>query len=196
MKKLVDAIHRMHCYLVGLLLGKIMYSKEYFPKGKWFESWKSLGWQWILPDFWCRVMNHRHRGIKWPVSPYTNIGGINISFDPNDLNIFQATGAYFQSHDAHLHIGRGTHIAQGVGMITSNHDVYDLEKRSGMADVIIGNYCWLGMNSIVLPGVVLGDHTIVGAGSVVTHSFQEGYCVVVGNPAHKIKDLDKSKFVK
>lgn len=37
-------------------------------------------------------------------------------------------------------------------------------------DIVLGKNCWIGMNSTVLPGVVLGDHTVVGAGSVVTKS--------------------------
>lgn len=43
--------------------------------------------------------------------------------------------------------------------------------------------------------MVLGDHTIVGAGAVVTKSFPEGYCIVAGNPAKVVKYLDKSKIV-
>jgi acetyltransferase-like isoleucine patch superfamily enzyme len=39
------------------------------------------------------------------------------------------------------------------------------------------------MNSIILPGVELGPHTVVGAGAVVTHSFPKGHCVLVGVPA-------------
>ena len=44
------------------------------------------------------------------------------------------------------------------------------------------------MNSVILPGVVLGDRTIVGAGSVVTKSFSQGNCVVAGNPAAESTD--------
>ena len=51
------------------------------------------------------------------------------------------------------------------------------------------------MNSIILPNVTLGDFTIVGAGSVVTKSFPEGYCVIAGNPAKIIKQLDKEKCI-
>lgn len=47
------------------------------------------------------------------------------------------------------------------------------------------------MNSTVLPGVVLGDHTVVGAGSVVTKSFPEGWQVIAGNPAKVIHKLEK-----
>ncbi|MBS7109518.1 MAG: hypothetical protein KH076_09760 [Streptococcus sp.] len=49
------------------------------------------------------------------------------------------------------------------------------------------------MNSVILPGVILGDHTIVGAGAVVTHSFPDGYCIIGGNPARIIKALDISE---
>ena len=45
------------------------------------------------------------------------------------------------------------------------------------------------MNAVILPGVVLGENTIVGAGSVVTKRFEQGHCVVVGNPARIIKTL-------
>nr|WP_283244199.1 DapH/DapD/GlmU-related protein [Luoshenia tenuis] len=55
---------------------------------------------------------------------------------------------------------------------------------------MLGEKCWIGMNSVVLPGVTLGPHTVVGAGAVVTKSFPEGYCVIAGNPARMIRKLD------
>jgi acetyltransferase-like isoleucine patch superfamily enzyme len=51
------------------------------------------------------------------------------------------------------------------------------------------------MNAVILPGVVLGDHTIVGAGAVVTKSFPEGYCIIAGVPAKVIKTIDKDRVV-
>lgn len=48
----------------------------------------------------------------------------------------------------------------------------------------------MGMNSMILPGVVLGPHTVVGAGSVVTKSFPNGYCVIAGVPAKLVKTID------
>jgi len=46
------------------------------------------------------------------------------------------------------------------------------------------------MNSVILPGVTLGDFTVVGAGAVVTKSFEEGYCIIGGNPATEIRKLN------
>lgn len=52
------------------------------------------------------------------------------------------------------------------------------------------------MGAIILPGVELGDFTIVAAGAVVTKSFKDGHCVVGGNPAKIIKSLDSAKCVR
>lgn len=91
-----------------------------------------------------------------------------------------------------IDIGDYTQIAPNVGIISSNHDLYD-SRKSRNKKVEIGRYCWLGMGAIILPGVKLGDFTIVAAGSVVTKSFEEGYCVIAGVPAVKIKKLEKAE---
>ena len=98
-------------------------------------------------------------------------------------------GNYYQTIDARIVIGKGTYIAQNVGIVTTNHDLNNLDEHVPGKDVIIGKQCWIGMNSIILPGVILGDHTIVGAGSVVTKSFTEGNCIITGNPAKKLRDV-------
>lgn len=93
-----------------------------------------------------------------------------IEFSVNDLHIFQDSGIYFQAINAKIRIGEGTWIGPNVGLITSNHSPEDLEKHLPGKD-IYRKKCRIGMNTMILPGVDLEDHTIVGAGAVVTKSF-------------------------
>ena len=69
-----------------------------------------------------------------------------------------------------------------------------MTKENTMSPIKIGDYSWRGMNSVITAGVELGPRTIVAAGAVVTKSFPEGFCVLAGVPAKKIKDLDKEQF--
>ena len=59
----------------------------------------------------------------------------------------------------------------------------------------IGDGSWLGYGSVVLPGVTIGRHVVVGANSVVTHDLPD-YSVAVGVPARVIKQYINGKWVK
>ena len=83
-------------------------------------------------------------------------------------------------------------IAANVSLISNNHDPYERQILL-CKPVLIKKGAWVGANSIVLPGVCVGKHAIVGAGSVVTKDVPD-YAVVVGNPAKVIKMLDPDKF--
>ena len=80
-------------------------------------------------------------------------------------------------------------IGPGAALITRNHGINDLNKHEKNKEIHIGKNSWIGANAIILPGVRLGEHTIVGAGSIVTKSFSEGNCVIGGNPAKIIKKI-------
>jgi acetyltransferase-like isoleucine patch superfamily enzyme len=92
-----------------------------------------------------------------------------------------------------IYIGDYTRIAPNVGLMSGNHDFYDLRQQTEGNPIVIGKHCWIGMNAVILPEVVLGDFTIVGAGAIVTKSFPDGHCVIAGNPARLIRLLDKTK---
>ena len=49
------------------------------------------------------------------------------------------------------------------------------------------------MNSVILPGVILGDGTVVESGAVVTKAFTDGHCVIAGNPAKLLRKIDTDK---
>ena len=101
-------------------------------------------------------------------------------------------GVYIQGGGG-VSFGNYVQLGPNVGILSSNHDLYNQYKMNN-AKIVIGDYSWIGMNSVVTAGVVLGTRTVVAAGSVVTKSFPEGFCVIGGTPAKLIKKLDKDKF--
>ncbi len=105
-------------------------------------------------------------------------------------------GCYiFANADNPVTIGNYTIIAPNAGIAGYNHNLYDYRVAEGNGITSIGDYCWIGMNAVILPGVIVGNHTVVAAGSVVTKSFEQGYVVIAGNPAVIIKELEKEKCV-
>lgn len=189
MKKIIIGIKLVICFFIANTIGRLLYSSKYM-KGKYFRNIKAEGWKWITRGIFFQKILGYNRKVPWPVSEKIFVGNYkNIEFDIDDLHIFQVFGNYYQAWDEKIKIGKGVYIAPNVGLITSNHDLYNLDKRGKAQMINIGNHCWIGMNSVILPGVELGSHTIVGAGSIVTKSCKEGNCVIAGNPAKKIKDL-------
>lgn len=166
----------------------LIYSKQYL-KGRWFDN-SYQGWIWCFKGILFQKIIRINSHCPFPVSPMIKISNnLNIDFHPDNLDNFQGIGNYYQCEHASIIFGHGTYIANNVGIITANHNIDQLDKHVEGKSVIIGKNCWIGMNSILLPGVELGDKTIVGAGSVVTKSFKEGNCVIAGNPAKLIKRL-------
>jgi acetyltransferase-like isoleucine patch superfamily enzyme len=136
-----------------------------------------------------------NRGAYWPVHFSSTVTNWRNVYAGVDVSPGYSPGCYIQAI-REVYIGDYTQIAPNVGIISMNHDVHDSRNHSGKTGVHIGRYCWIGMNAVILPGVTLGDFTIVGAGSVVTKSQPEGYCVVAGNPASMIRRLDREKCVR
>lgn len=80
-----------------------------------------------------------------------------------------------------IHIGSGTRILNGAMVLS--HDDCRLIK----ADTYIGRDCLIGIRSIIMPGVSIGDSVLVGAGAIVTKDVPAN-SMVVGNPAKVIKE--------
>lgn len=93
-------------------------------------------------------------------------------------------------------IGEGTSITANCGVFDIIHPYQDINVNPRIADievnpVRIGKNCLIGMNSVILPGSILGDHCIVGANSTVSGKFPS-YSVIVGSPAKIIKSYNIS----
>lgn len=134
----------------------------------------------------------RDKRIYWPVHKTTEVTHPDNIYVGINSNPGTRPGCYLQGNGG-IVIGNYVHFASNIGVISANHDVYDQTKHI-CNKVVIGDYCWIGQGVIIMPGVKLGPRTIVGAGSIVTKSFENGYCVIAGNPARKLYDLDNSKF--
>ena len=95
----------------------------------------------------------------------------------------------------HAHVSVGAHVAinEGVRILTGSHGVDDPAWRLKVAPVSIGDYAWIATDSIILPGVTIGEGAVVGAGSVVTRDV-ERFTVVAGNPAVVIRRRNAAQF--
>lgn len=95
----------------------------------------------------------------------------------------------------------GDHCLVSVNVRFLMHDAAPTTVSDGFTDILgevnIGNRCFIGADSIIMPGVTLADYTVVGAGSVVTRSTNEPGLVIAGNPAKVIctvkEYLEKNK---
>ena len=100
-----------------------------------------------------------------------------------------------------IEIGDNVLIASNVQIYTATHStklqervVADWETGEGICKtyalpVRINDGAWIGGGAIMLPGVTIGENSVIGAGSIVTHSIPDN-CVAVGNPCRVIKQID------
>ena len=90
-------------------------------------------------------------------------------------------------------IGSHVNLAQGITVTALNHNFTEKDLRideQGVSTnpVTIGDDIWIGTNAVILPGVTIGDHSVVAAGAVVTKDVPP-YTLVAGVPAKIIKEL-------
>lgn len=169
----------------------IFFDRKYL-QGRHFEKGFG-GYVWALRSVWTKNILRLARPLPWPTALTCYVSNSkNIEFHPDDLNNFQSPGTYFQNFGAIIRIGKGSYIAPNVGLITTNHRLDDLDAHEPGQAIVLGERCWVGMGSVILPGVQLGPCTIVAAGAVVTSSFPEGNVVIGGVPAKVLKRLSAS----
>lgn len=85
-----------------------------------------------------------------------------------------------RTHPQGIHVGEGSAISFGAVVLTHDH------VAGRHTHTRIGRYCQVGAYSMVMPGVVVGDHSIVAAGAIVTRDVPPR-TIVAGNPARVIR---------
>lgn len=177
-------IHKKINVLLKLFFS-IFYKRE-FLTGKHFED-SYVGWIWSFKNLGSRILGSNKK-IPWPMNKYSVVSNHkNLIFDQSSINSLQQYGCYFQNFDGKIIIKKNVWIAPNVGIITANHDLHDLSNHVEGKDVIIGDNCWIGMNSVILPGVELKNNTVVAAGAVVNKTFNEENIILGGVPAKIVK---------
>ncbi|MBF1249501.1 MAG: sugar O-acetyltransferase [Lachnospiraceae bacterium] len=122
---------------------------------------------------------------------HANFGGHHCHFGKNVYANYNLTAV----DDTHIYVGDNTMIAPNVILASAAHPLDPEERRKGYQynqPVHIGKNCWLGAGVIVVPGVSIGDDTVIGAGSVVTKDIPSGV-VAVGNPCRVIKEIKREE---
>ena len=98
-------------------------------------------------------------------------------------------------------IGDNCQIAPNVAIYTAGHPVHPAARNTTYEygiDITIGNNVWIGGNTVILPGVHIGDNVVIGAGSVVTKDIPSWY-IAAGNPCkliRKITETDRYTYFK
>lgn len=128
---------------------------------------------------------------------HANWGGRHVHFGNHVYANFNLT----LIDDTHIYIGSHTMIGPGVIIATAGHPVLPILREQEYqynVPIHIGSNCWLGAGVIVLPGVTIGDNTVIGAGSVVTKDIPSDV-VAVGAPCRVMRPIgerDKEFYFK
>lgn len=119
----------------------------------------------------------RHIVIKGFYLYYTKVWGMDI----HPTARFSMSAKFDLTYPRGIHIGAETYIAFRTSILT--HDM----TRGLFVDTYIGSKCFIGAHSVILPGVRVGDESIVAAGAVVTKDVPPR-TIVAGNPAKVIRE--------
>lgn len=132
-----------------------------------------------------------NRSVPWPVHfTSTVINPKNIVMERGSTLPGFSPGCYIQANQK-IFFKKKTRIGPGVKIISEDHDILDIDSHKSSPPIVLGENTWIAANVVILPGVVLGAYTAVGAGAVVTKSFEKGYQVLGEVPAKVIKQISK-----
>ena len=124
--------------------------------------------------------------------PFYANWGCNMHVGNNFYSNFSLTVV----DDADIFIGDNVMIAPNVTIATGTHPICpELREQVYQYNlpVHIGNRVWIGAGAVILPGVTIGDNSVIGAGSVVTKDIPSGV-VAVGNPCRVLREISDRDY--
>lgn len=157
------------------------------PKWVWSNIWYILKWKimkiqklWILNPFSLRI-----RPWLWKITGVKIHGKVNIGYD-----VYYDVG-----YSNLIKIEEDVWIASQCLLLCHKRVIDDycvgddynkLPYQTG--EIVLKKGCCIGMRSIIMPGVTIGEGSIIGVGSIVTKDVP-AWCIAVGNPAKVVKEL-------
>lgn len=140
------------------------------------------------------LLGHVGEGV-WIESPFSCDYGEHISIGRNTFINFNCV----LLDDNKIEIGEHCLLGPGVQIYTAGHPLEVKERlaknqvnhapfKTFSKPVRIGNNVWIGGNSVILPGIEIGEGTTIGAGSVVTKNIPSGV-LAYGNPCRVIREI-------
>ena len=150
-----------------------VFAKSLGPDGR-RKAWQMLGADiadnvWLSPRVWMQIPSRVSIGAG------SKLGG-RVAIE-----------SYGQ-----VNIGRNV-LMNEVDLFSTQHDIDDPSMKGDRRTITIGDYVWMPHKIIVLPGVRIGSHAVIGTGSVVSNDVPD-YGVAVGNPARVVKERARVKY--
>lgn len=123
----------------------------------------------------------------------------HIEQDNNNIVVGKSTTIHGREYKpVHFALDEGTSIIINEDCMISNnvifrstdsHSIIDFDgnRINKAKNIIIGKHCWIGLNALILKGVIINDNNMVASGSICTKIFNEKNTIIGGNPAKVIK---------
>lgn len=120
---------------------------------------------------------------------HANFGGHHVHFG----NYVYANFNLTLVDDTHIYVGDYTMFGPNVTVATAGHPLLPELRQQGYqynASVHIGKNCWIGAGVIIVPGITIGDHVVIGAGSIVTKDIPSNV-IAIGNPCRILREINE-----
>ena len=141
-------------------------------------------------DFLSQITGRSIDSTLWLIPPFYTDFGRNIHFGKN---VFVNSACTFMDRGG-IYIDDEVFIGPKVNLITINHDINPYNRNTTICKPIhIEKRVWIGVAATILPGVRIGENSIIGANAVVTKDVPSN-TIVGGNPAKVIKTIDVEQY--
>lgn len=126
-----------------------------------------------------------NRGVSWPVHFTSRVLYRKRIRVGRRSYPGWSQGCYIQARNG-IEIGSNLRMGPHVGLISANHDPDDYDQWLPSEPIRIGDNVWIGMNSVVMPGVRIGSNVVIGSNSVVIQDLPDNV-VAVGSPCSVVR---------